>query len=47
MAQPAPPPKSVSSPFSFFADKWDPHVSTDVIVNLRQKISPEDAMIFS
>jgi hypothetical protein len=40
-------PESVPSPFSFFTDKWDPHVSTDVVVNLRPKISPEDAVIFS
>jgi hypothetical protein len=34
-------------PFFFFADKWDPHISTDVVINLRPIISPEDSVIFS
>jgi hypothetical protein len=46
-AQPAPPPETVSSPFFSFADEWDPHVSTDIVINLRPKISPDDAVIFS
>jgi hypothetical protein len=46
-AQPAPPPETVSPLFSSFTDEWDPHVSTDVVFNLRPKISPEDSVISS
>jgi hypothetical protein len=47
MAQPIPLPELVTSLFSFFTDEWDPHVSTDVVFNLRPKISPEDSVISS
>jgi hypothetical protein len=46
-AQPAPPPEMVSPLFSSFADEWDPHISTDVVFNLRPKISLEDSVISS
>jgi hypothetical protein len=46
-AQPALVPKTVSPLLSSFADEWDPHVSTDVVINLHPKISPEDSVISS
>jgi hypothetical protein len=47
MAQHRQHPEPVPLSFLFFADKWDPHVSANVVVNLHPKNSPEDAVIFS
>jgi hypothetical protein len=45
MAQPTPPPETVSPLFSSFTDAWDPHVSTNVVFNLDLIFTPRDSAI--